>query len=169
MWLPFIVITFVWGPASPGVDSTWVLWSGAQFSHFQGLATVWTILFKPDIRACFLGTITFGKWHGAQEEERRTRSRSGSRSRSGTGNTRISSDRTPRTVASNNQRHSISRFSSNHDTNRLESINEILGDSSQIQIISQGERQKVIIGKEKGEVDSSCSGEGNREVNRAPV
>ena len=79
----------------------------------------------------------------------------------------MSSERTPRTLALSCQRHSIPRFCSNDDTNRLESINEILGDSSQI--VSQGECQKVIFGEEKGEVDSSCSGEENKEVNRAPV
>ena len=64
MWLPFIIITFVYGPASPTDDSTWVLWTGAQFSHFQGLATVWTILFKKDIRAAFCGTVTCGRYMG---------------------------------------------------------------------------------------------------------
>ena len=65
-----MIITFIWGPASPNVDSTWVLWVGAQFSHLQGLATVWTILFKPDIRLAFLDTVTCGRYNN--EDTRRT-------------------------------------------------------------------------------------------------
>ena len=161
MWLPFIVITFVWGPASPGVDSTWVLWSGAQFSHLQGLATVWTILFKPDIRAAFLGTITCGKWHGCQEEER-SQHQSGSNSRTRpprTCATRASTDQTPGTHdLEHNQpkKFSMSRFSSS----RLESINEILCDTAS-RMGSQAERWKDMLKTE--ETDDSFSSRGNRE------
>ena len=131
MWLPFIVITFVWGPASPGVDSTWVLWIGAQFSHLQGLATVWTILFKSDIRAAFLGTISCGQLK-LEQASRSSRPRSGS-SR-GTNNT--GSTQPTRNVSGSILLNSmISQESRVSTENRfgpgLESINEILGSAPQ--------------------------------------
>lgn len=128
MWLPFILITFVWGPASPGVDSTWVLWIGAQFSHLQGLATVWTILFKLDIRSAFVGTISCGK----MKLEPRPNPVARSRSSGGTSNTGRSTERT-RNISGSIQLQSMvshpSRTESpeNRPAGALESINEILG------------------------------------------
>jgi len=128
MWLPFILITFVWGPASPGVDSTWVLWIGAQFSHLQGLATVWTILFKMDIRSAFVGTLSCGK----MKLEPRPNPASRSRSSGGTSNTRRSTERT-RNISGSIQLQSMvshpSRTESpdNRPAAPLESINEVLG------------------------------------------
>ena len=116
MWLPFIVITFIWGPASPTVDSTWVLWSGAQFSHLQGLATVWAILFKQDIRVAFLGTLTCGKYHEIAETLN-SAGRSGSRTNDSTNfNTTRRSNEQSYTYSSNRQQSIASRnFSSVHE------------------------------------------------------
>lgn len=127
MWLPFILITFVWGPASPGVDSTWVLWIGAQFSHLQGLASVWTILLKLDIRSAFIGTISCGK----MKLEPRPNPQARSRSSGGTSNTGRST-RT-RNITGSIQLQSMvsvpSRTESpeNRPAANLDSINEILG------------------------------------------
>ncbi len=128
MWLPFILITFVWGPASPGVDSTWVLWIGAQFSHLQGLASVWTILLKLDIRSAFVGTISCGH----MKLEPRPNPVARSRSSGGTTNTGRSTERT-RNISNSIQLQSLvshpSRTESpeNRPAANLESINEILG------------------------------------------
>jgi hypothetical protein len=131
MWLPFIVITCVWGPAHPGVDSTWVVWIvGAQFAHLRGLATVWAILFKPDIRSAFVGTISCGKitkWEPRSSPGTRSRSRSG-----GTSNTVRSTERTGNVSGSIQLLSMVSQQSRTGSTgyrrtSALESMNEILG------------------------------------------
>lgn len=137
MWLPFIVITFIWGPASPSVDSTWVLWAGAQFSHFQGLATVWTILFKQDIRLAFYGTVTCGQYQEEREERSQGISRSGSHSRTSNTRrlTRQSTEQT-HTYASNQRLQSRSiRHQSSIVSHNFSSVHEILGPfASQVDI-----------------------------------
>mmetsp|Transcript_3957 Transcript_3957/g.5771 ORF Transcript_3957/g.5771 Transcript_3957/m.5771 type:complete len:699 (+) Transcript_3957:190-2286(+) len=151
MWLPFILITFAWGPARPGVDSTWVLWIGAQFSHLQGLATVWTILFKVDIRSAFVGTISCGKLKLEQISNTAARSRSRS---SGTGTERT------RNISGSIQLLSVvsqpSRTGSTEDRrpSGLESINEILGSVSHVEPREprdpRGEDKANIADKEQG-------------------
>ena len=135
MWLPFIIITFAWGPARPGVDSTWVLWIGAQFSHLQGLATVWTILFKLDIRAAFMGTISCGKWKLEPRPSQGNTSGSGSRgSRTLRTEQRISGSMQIQSAVSQPSRASSVGSLENRVDNRpvgLDSINEVLGDVSQ--------------------------------------
>lgn len=147
MWLPFIVITFVWGPAYQGVDSTWVVWFGAQFAHLQGLATVWTILFKKDVRSSFLGTISCGKI---------TRSRSG-----GTSNTGRSTDRTGN-VSGSIQLHSTASQQSRTvsagytRTLGLESINEIFGSASHVEPRRPGRDDKANIIADKDRAFNVC-------------
>jgi len=136
MWLPFIIITFVYGPASPTVDSTWVLWVGAQFSHFQGLATVWAILFKKDIRAAFCGTVTFGRYKGKFQQ---TSSQNGSRSNSSgmiSRTQRLTYDRnnSNENTSNSNARHSFITRESRMSSLQLESIAEILGMSEPLPI-----------------------------------
>ena len=57
MWLPFIVITFVVNPAIPGPQNPWLLWTGAAWSHLQGLVSVLVSCTKEDIEDCLVGTI----------------------------------------------------------------------------------------------------------------
>ena len=70
MWLPFIIIAFIVGPARPGVESSWLPWTSAAWSHLQGLASVLTSLTKPDIKNAYLGTLTFGWWDRKVEREK---------------------------------------------------------------------------------------------------
>jgi len=58
MWLPFIVITFVVNPALPGPQNPWLLWTGAAWSHLQGLVSVIVSCTKEDIKDCLVGTLT---------------------------------------------------------------------------------------------------------------
>ena len=151
MWFPFIVTTFIWRPASPIVDSTLVLWAGAQFSNFQGLATVWTILFKQDIRIAFLGTVTCGKYQEEREERSQGISRSGSHSRTSNTRrlTRQSTEQT-HTYASNQRLQSCSIRQSSIVSHNFSSVHEILGPfASQVEIPHES-RDK----DEKKETDS---------------
>lgn len=75
MWLPFIIITFIVGPARPGAESSWLFWTGAAWSHLQGLASVLTSLTKPDIKNAYLGTLTFGWWDRKVEREKAGKSK----------------------------------------------------------------------------------------------
>ena len=63
MWLPFIIIAFVWAPASSSQNSYWVLWVGASWSHLQGLVSVLFALTKEDVKDCFIGTVTCKCWN----------------------------------------------------------------------------------------------------------
>jgi len=58
MWLPFIVITFVVNPALHGPQNPWLLWTGAAWSHLQGLVSVIVSCTKEDIKDCLVGTLT---------------------------------------------------------------------------------------------------------------
>ena len=58
MWLPFIVITFVVNPAIAGPQNPWLLWTGAAWSHLQGLVSVIVSCTKEDIKDCLVGTLT---------------------------------------------------------------------------------------------------------------
>ena len=149
MWLPFILITFVWGPASPGVDSTWVLWSGAQFSHLQGLASVWTILFKLDIRAAFVGTISCGMMKLRPRANSTARSRSRSTSNTGTERTRnISGSIQLHSMVSQPSRTESLEY---RQTSALESINEVLGSVPRVEPRDPGGEDKANIDdKEEG-------------------
>lgn len=65
MWLPAVVISFIWGTYSYSDGSernTWIYAAGATWSHLQGLVSVIVSLTKPDIKKAFLGTITCGWW-----------------------------------------------------------------------------------------------------------
>ena len=142
----------MWGPASPGVDSTWVLWIGAQFSHLQGLASVWTILFKLDIRAAFVGTISCGQMKLGSRANPASRSRSGSTSNTGTERTR--------NISGSIQLHSVvsqpSRTDSveNRQASALESINEAFGSAPHVESreprVPRGEDKTNIDDKEEG-------------------
>ena len=77
MWLPFIIIAFIVGPARPGVESSWLPWTSAAWI---------TSLTKPDIKNAYLGTPTFGWWDRKVE-----RKKAGSAKRRGSSTRRNSS------------------------------------------------------------------------------
>jgi len=69
MWLPFIVITFVVNPAIPGPQNPWLLWTGAAWSHLQGLVSVIVSCTKEDIKDCLVGTLSCGHCLKRRREE----------------------------------------------------------------------------------------------------
>lgn len=83
MWLPAVVISFIWGTYSYSDGSernTWIYAAGATWSHLQGLVSVIVSLTKPDIKKAFLGTITCGWWDkklAKEKEESQIRSSTG--------------------------------------------------------------------------------------------
>lgn len=61
-WMPTFVIAHLVSPITPGADNPWILWTGSIIGHLQGICSVVVMLMKPDIKKCFLATITCGQW-----------------------------------------------------------------------------------------------------------